>query len=282
MKEELPENVQPVRIKPPRREKLPEKGVKPDNILKYLIFSLVIDQWETSLDTINDFMEIRKNFDDSFIVAAYAWYFEININRISECFYRGMTMNFRRCGSKQTIGIIVRDYFGGGIEKTVSLLILLYAKNGHKVVLLTDSYMPDKEYGLPQGVERHVMFNKAGEKREERLEELKQYVEEDNIDIMCFHSGYMEIDTFYEMWYLKLCGIPVLMELHSAFFPIITTKKEVSRFVLVNRRSKTLCRLNRRYRRAVGRNKIAVLRRIPSGRCDRFRRCHGNRRHNQR
>lgn len=26
MKEELPENVQPVRIKPPRREKLPEKG----------------------------------------------------------------------------------------------------------------------------------------------------------------------------------------------------------------------------------------------------------------
>ena len=211
-------------------QKLPEKGVKPDNILKYLIFSLVIDQWETSLDKINDFMEIRKNFDDSFIVAAYAWYFEININRISECFYRGMTMNFRRCGSKQTIGIIVRDYFGGGIEKTVSLLILLYAKNGHKVVLLTDSYMPDKEYGLPQGVERHVMFNKAGEKREERLEELKQYVEEDNIDIMCFHSGYMEIDTFYEMWYLKLCGIPVLMELHSAFFPIITTKKEVSRF----------------------------------------------------
>lgn len=211
-------------------QKLLRDGTNPDRILKYIIFSLVVDKWNRSPDKAGDFAQIREYFDDSFIVAAYAWYFEFHIHDISECFHAGTVMDLPQQRTMPAIGIMVRDYFGGGIEKTVSLLIPLFAKNGHRVVLITDSYMPEREYDLPHGVERHVMSNKMGDNKEERLEELKRCVEEHKIDIMCFHSGYMEVATFYEMWYLKLSGIPVLMELHSAFFPIIMTKKEVSRY----------------------------------------------------
>ena len=211
-------------------DQLIKDGNENDNTLKYIIFSLVIEQWRDSNDKVNDFDKMREHFDDKLIVAAYAWYFEINISEISECFSNHIIVDLSHHVSKQTIGIVVRNYFGGGIEKTVSLLISIYAQHGHKVVLITDSCVPDKEYGLPLSAIRYIMSNVAGNNKEKRLEELEKCVTENKIDIMCFHSGYTEIATFYEMWYLKLLHIPVLMEVHSAFFPIITTKKEISQY----------------------------------------------------
>lgn len=211
-------------------QKLLEGDKELDYTLKYIIFSLVIEQWRNSSEKLEDFAKIREYFDDNFIVAAYAWYFEFDITGISECFSNSTVTDLSHYVSKQTIGIVVRDYFGGGIEKTVSLLISLYTQNCHSVVLITDSYMPDKEYSLPAGVVRHTMSNKVGDRKEKRLEELKKCVKENKIDVMCFHSGYVEIATFYEMWYLKLLRIPVVMEVHSAFFPVIMTRKEVSQY----------------------------------------------------
>ncbi len=211
-------------------QKLLKSEKESDYILKYIVFSLVIDKWRISIEKMKDFAKIREYFDDNFIVAAYAWYFDFDITGISQCFSNSTVTGLSCNTTKQTIGIVVRDYFGAGIEKTVSLLIPIYTQNHHKVVLITDSYVPDKEYNLPTGAIRHTMSNKVGDRKEKRLEELKKCIIDNKIDIMCFHSGYVEIATFYEMWFLKLLHIPVLMEVHSAFFPVIMTKKEVSRY----------------------------------------------------
>ena len=56
--------------------------------------------------------------------------------------------------------MLIYDYYGGGIEKVVSLLIPMFIKHGHKVVLITDSIEKDKEFDIPKGSIRYVMNNK--------------------------------------------------------------------------------------------------------------------------
>ncbi len=200
-----------------------------DNIQKYVIFSIIIDKWKDSTNKKEDFILIQKYFENAFLVAAFAWYYGNNIIDIVEgnCKDREIVIEEKE---KQTIGIIVFHYYGGGIEKTVSLLLPLFIAHGHKVVLITDDYAPEKEYNIPKEVYRHVMVYKMDGCIEGRLKELIECVKKYKIDIMCFHSGYSNLPTFYDMWCMKLQGIAVLMEIHSAFFPIIMEKKEVSKY----------------------------------------------------
>lgn len=199
-----------------------------DIIEKYLIFSLAIDYWHESRQKQYIFQIIQKYFDDQFIVAAFAWYYGNNIKNIADCF-AGKPINSLK-KENPTIGIVIYNYYGGGIEKVVSLLIPMYLQHGHKVVLITDSYEPDKEYDIPFETVRYVMNNKMESDLQLRGNELKECVDRYKIDIVCFHSGYTYLSTFYDMWILRLHNIPVIMEIHSFFLPIITEKKEVSKY----------------------------------------------------
>lgn len=198
-------------------------------ILKYVIFSLLAEKWVNSSKRKEDFWLLRENFDSVLIVAAFAWYYGNNIAEWADWFSQNVTVQPRKKQGKQTIGVVVNRYFGGGIEKVVSLLIQIYLKNNHKVVLITDIIDSDKEYDLPSEVIRCVITPETEGSKEKRLEELSMCAVKNQIDIMCFHSGYTSISTFYDMLSLKLQNIAVLMEIHSAFLPIIMAEKEISR-----------------------------------------------------
>lgn len=198
-------------------------------VLKYVIFSVLIDYWKKSPNKEKDFLSLRECFDDTFIVAAFAWYYGDDIIGMAEWFRRSVDIEATKIDYKQTIGLMVDKYYGGGIEKAVSLLLPLYVNNGHKVVLITDSYKPEVEYSIPQGVIRHIMHYSAEGNVQERLDELVACVTENHIDIMCFHSGYTRIATFYEMLRLKLQNVAVLMEAHSAFLALIAEHKDIAK-----------------------------------------------------
>lgn len=200
---------------------------KMDLVEKYLIFSVIVDCWDKSKEK-QTFQIIQKYFDDQFIVAAFAWYYGNNIKSIVDCFASKTVNSLKK--ENPAIGIVIYNYYGGGIEKVISLLIPMFLHHGHRVVLITDSYEPDKEYDIPSGTERHVMNNKMDSDLQLRGNELKECIDRYKIDIVCFHSGYTYLSTFYDMWLLRLYNIPVIMEIHSFFLPIITEKKEVSKY----------------------------------------------------
>lgn len=202
--------------------------VETSSILENIFFSLLIERWEVSDNKEINFLRLRECFDDAFIVAAFAWYYGDNITKIGEWFSTNIKLKAPYVNKAQTIGMVVDRYFGGGIEKAVSILLTLFVSNGHKVVLITDKCKAEVEYDIPQGVIRYVMNNAAEDNLLGRINELYACAIENRIDIMCFHSGYQRIDTFYEMLMLKLQNIAVLMEVHSAFLALITEHKDVS------------------------------------------------------
>lgn len=196
-----------------------------DMLEKKIIFSQLVEEWKKEKDRI--FGGIEENFDSAFIISAYAWYFGDDITEISQ-YLKMKTFAYTRKKTKPTIGIVLYNYFGGGIEKVVSLMIPIYIKHGHKVVLITDSLEKDKEFVLPDQCDRYVMHYNMEDNSGGRIAELQQCAGDFEIDIMCFHSGYTHISTFYDIWAVKTLNIPVIMELHSFFYPIIMEKKEVS------------------------------------------------------
>lgn len=196
-----------------------------DVLEKKLIFSELLEAWIEEKD--RSFSLFEEKFDSAFIISVFAWYFGNHITEIAQ-WLKQKTPFYSGKRAKPTVGIVLYNYFGGGIEKVVSLLIPLYIEHGHKVVLFTDSLEPDKEFALPGQCERHVMHYNMEDYSGERIAELQQCAKDFGIDIMCFHSGYTHISTFYDMWAIKSLNIPVIMELHSFFYPIIMEKKEVS------------------------------------------------------
>lgn len=198
-----------------------------DTLEKKLIFSRLIEEWRKEKD--RSFSLLGDNFDSAFIISAFAWYFGNHITEIAQWLKQKISV-YTRKKAKPTIGIVLYNYFGGGIEKVVSLLIPLYIKHGHKVVLITDSLEKDKEFMLPGQCERYVMHYNMENCSGERIAELQQCAKDFKIDIMCFHSGYTHVSTFYDMWAVKSLNVPVIMELHSFFYPIIMEKREVSKY----------------------------------------------------
>lgn len=194
---------------------------------KKLLFSKLIDKWEEEKDKC--FSLFTKNFNGAFVITAFAWYFGNDITEISKWLLCKKNHYIKK-QTKQTIGMVLYNYFGGGIEKVVSLLIPLFIEHGHKVVLITDSLEKGKEYPLPKQCNRYVMKYRMQDSPDGRIVELQQCVKDFEIDIMCFHSGYTHISTFYDMWGVKMLNIPIIMELHSFFYPIIMEKKEVSKY----------------------------------------------------
>lgn len=164
------------------------------------------------------------------MVSAFAWYFGNDISEISEWFSKYIKVDSKNWKRKPTIGIVIDDYYGGGVEKVISLLLPLYVNKCHKVVLISSSNEPDKEYGCPEEVIRFNVTARTGNEGEERLRQLSECVIKNKIDIMCFHTGYTYISTFYEILLLKLLKTAVLIEIHSAFLPVIRSKKSVSKY----------------------------------------------------
>ena len=158
------------------------------------------------------------------------WYFGDRIDDLEKILKEISAEQFYYNGKKniKTVGLYTDRYYGGGIEKVVSLLIPKLLKAGLKVVLITEEIRTGKEYPLPEGVIRCNLTNNHDAELKDRLEEFGDCVIDNKIDAICCHSGYARVGTFYELLYFRMMGIPVTIEIHSAFLALISDQKEIS------------------------------------------------------
>ena len=158
-----------------------------------------------------------------YVISYLAKYYKNDISDIA--------LELPKCNKLQvnTIGIYIDKLYGGGIEKVVEMLVWLYIEDGYTVVVITDEQNTEiePEIYLSDKVIRYNMKIPKGANVKERLCELWKLVEENNIDIICYHYGYTRINTYYEMLYLRMKGLPVLMELHSSVATIKETPREI-------------------------------------------------------
>lgn len=170
-------------------------------------------------------LELVSSYGIENFVAASSWYFGQDIEWLADCFYKETESR----KEIRTVGIVAYRFFGGGIEKVIQLLIELYVKAGLNVVLITDEKDDSLDFSLPNNVQRYVMENKYNMSCYDRICEIGDCVRKYSIDVMCFHFGYNRLSTFYEMLYCKLNQIPVIIEIHSGFMPILNSKKNIAK-----------------------------------------------------
>ena len=130
----------------------------------------------------------------------------------------------------KTVGFIIDRMYGGGIEKTVSILLKMFVNHGYKVVLITKEYKPELENDFPSEVLRENRVNGNALSFKSNLEEIKSIIEKHSIDLMCFHSGYMNLDTAYEILLCRFMNVYTLMEIHSAFYAFQLLKLDCDQF----------------------------------------------------
>ena len=149
------------------------------------------------------------------LIVCLSWIKGNNIESLVE-YAKKMSVNTPH-QKRETIGIIIERYYGGGIERVVSLLVEQYVTHGHKVVILVNEKNEEKDYSLPGGAVCHVMRCRTTDCQLARLCEIEECVEQYAIDIMCFHSGYLWFSMFYEMLLIRCMHRPVLIELHTSY-----------------------------------------------------------------
>lgn len=162
-----------------------------------------------------DIKKIAKELSLPQLIASLAWIKGKDIECLVD--YAKQLPLIKSLSQKETVGIVLDRYYGGGIERVISILIKKYTENGHKVVILVNERNEDIDYPLPDGVMCHIMKWSASESQLSRLNELADCVEKYDIDIMCFHSGYLWINTFYEMLLIRCMQRAVIMELHTSY-----------------------------------------------------------------
>ena len=119
----------------------------------------------------------------------------------------------------KTIATFCRRFANGGIERVVSLLCPLWQQMGYRVILLTAEGPSDKDYSLPEGIERLVIPNVEGkqpEKYRKRAEVLARIIREYHVDAVVYHSN---LDTWilWDALIIKACGAAFVLHQHGVF-----------------------------------------------------------------
>ncbi len=178
---------------------------------------------------LNAIEKLQKRYSIEEIVAAASWFYGDDIKKLSLA-YKDVSVRKKEI---VTLGIMADRLYGGGIEIVLQLLIRLFSESGIKIVLITDEINNEKENTLPADIIRHNMSAKYNMACIDRVTELGKCVAKYGIDAVCFHFGYNRLSTFYEMLYLKMRGIPVLMEVHSGYDAVLKDKRHKEKIPLM-------------------------------------------------
>lgn len=203
-----------------------------DLLCRYLVFSGEI---EKSLDNNNKkSRSLIRYIDDirpSEWIGSLAWYFGDEVDR-AEVFLSGIKGNIKRQNlisrEKTSIGMLVDRFYGGGIEKVVSLLLDRFSDKDYASILITEERNNKKDYTLSEKVTRCLLTEPHDGVIEERLKQLENFVDDNDVKIMIFHSGYARVSTFYELLLMKVLGIPTILVLHSAHSAVMADQPGVS------------------------------------------------------
>ena len=238
-------------------------------VLEDLVLGYVMRTWEKAGYEQDYFLEIRKHFPLSGIVSSIAMIFDKHVDNL--CYFIEKNSLLKRyIGKIQTIGIYDSRYSNGGGQRVLSLLLPMYISLGYRVVFMTDN-QDDREYPLPEGVVRVVLQHKCLGEMRFRLEEFSHYIKKYHIDIMCFHYLTQDISLFYETFYFKLLGIPVLTEIHVMFLLLIRKRNYMAKqwkytFRLMDR-IVVLSKVNELFWRNLGCNATYIPNPVENGKC---------------
>ena len=119
----------------------------------------------------------------------------------------------------KTIATYCERLDNGGIQRVVSLLCPLWLEMGYRVILLTAEAPSEKDYSLPEGIERLVIPNVEGnrsEKYRERAEALARIIREYHVDAVVYHS-YLNEWLLWDALVFKACGAAFVLHQHSVF-----------------------------------------------------------------
>lgn len=199
-----------------------------DRLYKYLSYSRFFAQIEKG-DLEGESSKLFSADNTIPAVASLEWYYGDEIEKATKTVERFISSNPYQ-GTIKTIGLLIERFFAGGIERTVSILSGLFSEQGYRVVLITDEDNADKDYPVQNAVVRYNMRSKHGVDLENRLLELKNVVDEYSIDILCYHGWYASLDTYYELLYFKLSGIPTTIEIHSAYRALVSDQPDSSKY----------------------------------------------------
>ncbi len=200
-----------------------------DILSRYLVFSLEIEKASDRIDKQKLIDKVRISDKQYEWISAFAWYFGDNIDDAEKWFdgiidqdsYQGFHEN-------STVGMFVDKYYGGGIEKVVSLLLSNFCDRNYKTVLITEEINEDKDYCIPAGTSRCIVREPHDGVTEYRLEQLENCIRRNEIGIMVFHSGYARVPTYYELLLVRMMGVPVILVLHSALPAVLADQRDIS------------------------------------------------------
>ena len=102
-------------------------------------------------DPVTFFKLIQQNFTPAQISAALSSYLNNadNLNWLTN-FFRTNPQLFPTQNKKiRTVSLYYRRIYGGGVQRSLSIIIPIYLEMGYRVVLFTDEYKPELEYPLP-------------------------------------------------------------------------------------------------------------------------------------
>lgn len=192
------------------------------------VFSFICRWKETGFVNQAEFEKLSQKYTLENMVAYLSRYYK---NNISEIDFLLPSVRVKRI---KTVGLYVERLYGGGIEKVVELLTNLFLQNGYQITLITDEWNPDAEPPIyrKMPIVRYSMKTAKGGDCFQRCKELAKVIDRNAVDIMCYHAGYNRINTFYEMLYLRMKRVPVVMELHSSF----ATLQELPQSIFCNLR----------------------------------------------
>ena len=167
--------------------------------------------------------ELSSSFSTAEIIGFLKWQYGVNIQRLADALKDLEENKYNK--NSCTLGICIDRYWSGGIERVVSLLVDEYVKHGHRVVLFLNERNKEKDWNIPDQVKCHVMRYSIDKDFCLRMNELGKYISEYSIDIMCIHSGYNKTSTFYEMLFIRMLKVPVILELHSSYPALVRKDK---------------------------------------------------------
>ena len=119
----------------------------------------------------------------------------------------------------KTIATYYERLSNGGIERVLPFLCSLWKDMGYRVILLTAEAPSEKDYPLPEGIERlvipHVERKNAAQYRE-RAEVWARIIREYHVDAVVYHSYWRDALLWDELL-IKACGVAFVLHQHTIF-----------------------------------------------------------------
>lgn len=135
----------------------------------------------------------------------------------------------------------------------------MFLKLGYKVVLITEKICPEREFSIPEGVERELIPDSYSEGR---LDAWKRIIERHSIDTLIYHAC-CSYNIFHDAVLLKMLDVRLVTCMHEITATMSTWGDITGTYLrplyqALADRSITLIRMEETFHRSIGTNAVYV------------------------